>query len=140
MNNPLEPGNHRNNWLKEKRPGREILFRGIRIDSGEFAYGCLVQYTDGLAAITDPMDSEDDFTGWWVKPETVGQFTGLYDRNAVKIFEGDKMIHLSETPCEVAFLNGAFVAVIENGTEWDTGEWYGMEVVGNIHKQKTSEK
>jgi len=77
---------------------REILFRGKRVHKLEhlktdWVYGYLVINQDGTHYI-----KEDDYevnTGrpdlipTEVFPDTVGQFTGLYDRNNTKIFEGD---------------------------------------------------
>ena len=82
---------------------REILFRGKRTDNdeGEFVYGIPVegepllgmgkrtyiitkpgvQWVDGVYMTYDECVEVD--------PDTVGRFTGLTDRNGVKIFEGD---------------------------------------------------
>ena len=81
---------------------REILFRGKRIDNGEFAYGSLIQagtYCCILESEEDahPMDYlylDDDLgtidgKATPVIRETVGQFTGMADKNSRKIFEGD---------------------------------------------------
>lgn len=57
---------------------REIKFRGKRIDNGEWVYGYLVKQF-GAYKIYD--DSKENFGDWIheVDPETVGQFTELYD-------------------------------------------------------------
>lgn len=66
---------------------REIKFRGKRINSGEWLYGNLQVPKPPFAEYF--MWNKDNIQ-CRVDPETIGQFTGLKDKNGVKIYDGDK--------------------------------------------------
>lgn len=67
---------------------REIEFRGKRVDNGEWVYGYLCTSIEYLGDKNPKISIQEDGYFRRVIPETVGQYTGLKDKNKKKIFEG----------------------------------------------------
>ena len=111
---------------------REIIFRGKRVDNGEWEHGVPVSITHGVQMICEEYDDVE------VIPETVGQYTGLVDKNGTMIFEGDIIEFRGEERVVVYFEHGKFTADFKEyeylGFDeifWDHID--GVEIIGNIH-------
>lgn len=128
---------------------REILFRGKRIDNGEWIEGDLLHdYWMGDNTFI-PFSIRYKINGIYsfpitVIPETVGQFTGFTDKNGRKIFEG-AIVKNGDYTYFIKFCNGAYYAFhcrVKDAEgkpyRWGLISRFGelnieIEIIGNIH-------
>lgn len=134
---------------------REILFRGKAIHNDEFVYGDLIHgqgNKQGLLYILPHAhfypNGCSELDGWRIHPESLGQFTGLTDKNGAKIWEGsivktrfnDLVLIKWDTAAEMKgkdmFEYTGFVAhQISTKTNYHLDRSICLgEVIGNVHE------
>ena len=117
---------------------REILFRGKK-QNGELLQGDLVHYGDKILIFSENAQNSPDY--YEVEPETVGQFTGITDKNYFKIFEGDIVkanfpyaktgfVEFDKKRCSFYVKPTDGFAAYDKGYKMNANK---LEVIGNIH-------
>lgn len=123
---------------------REIKYRGKRLDNGEWIEGDLLRMNGHWFIFPDP--APEGIDKYAVDPATVGEFTGLKDKNGKEIYEGDVIRSpLSEDktrPHRIFYHTGnaAFMGALVDRKELCylrlDQDWiykFGKEVISNIH-------
>ena len=116
----------------------EILFRGKRVDNGEWVYGYYIRYEhEGVIKhIIVTNFAQVYVNSYYVIPETVGQYTGHDDKNGkrtfrgdVLVFDGDRFVILWDEE-----RGGFMLDYWQFDEQYDFSElWPTSEVIGNIH-------
>lgn len=116
---------------------RTIKFRGKRIKDGRWVYG----YLSGACQITTTLQCSEGNAVHLVKRETIGQFTGLFDKNGSEIYEGDLVncrVPLEPKPfyiCSVEFFSDGWNFINDDSNICDSPEMIEiLEIIGNVYE------
>lgn len=118
---------------------RQIKYRGKTINEGEWIYGMTISHgTIGRKRNKLFMEvAPDKWKG--IAPDTVGQFTGMLDKNGTEIYEGDVILqqgYSGKKAMLVRFEQGAFIVGWHGGSSTATRPMLiqkRCEVLGNIY-------
>lgn len=118
---------------------REIKFRGKCMFSNEWVYGDLIHKRHDRNAL---MIQDEKGLGSDVVPESVGQFTGLRDKNNKEIYEGDivlsklKRARKYDEILQICFDDSEYCGKDKHGSSTSLSlleDYHTVEVIGNIH-------
>lgn len=111
---------------------REILFRGKDLYTKEWLYGLPFMDLDGTI---NGIETEPTCAGCrFIIPETLGQFTGMLDKNGKKIFEGD-IVRARMDYGPAGFLDTIVDIGFKKitGYRWEYFDLDTIEIIGNVY-------